>query len=368
MATRQNRMSLICELGWHRPRRVARWNNGYYFTRCSRCGRDLVRTAYGRWHEPHGYRVVWQAQAPAGAVSARLISEEANAAAGTAELPIQEVLRHLQNGDTETGPSLGDTPVEPIEDGDETLREATGEVGATDDGAGQALNDLPARRPRSGIPDFMDDANVGPAHPYPPRRPGADRDRAVGMSDREREPGPFNRLQTRFAGLFREGREADEESRPGLLKRSRARFATLLERYRSGAPSAIGGSEPRSTTGVPVRRLRDLQPALIMAIPIALLMIVVLGLALWNRVGAPAVEASAQHAVPLRSEGGQSAFVTASVLNCRTAPAREADAVAVLMRGDPVRLLARDGEWVSLADAGGQCWALARYFSVQAPL
>jgi len=39
-----------------------------------------------------------------------------------------------------------------------------------------------------------------------------------------------------------------------------------------------------------------------------------------------------------------------------------------MMRGDVVRLLARDGEWVSLVYEGGQCWALFRYFSLDQPI
>jgi len=49
-----------CQLGWHAPRKGARWNNGYYFTDCARCGADLVRTTFSGWEEPRGYRVVWR--------------------------------------------------------------------------------------------------------------------------------------------------------------------------------------------------------------------------------------------------------------------------------------------------------------------
>ena len=54
-------MRLFCSLGWHHPKGAARWNNGYYFTRCARCGHDLVRTARGPWRVPQGHRVVWPA-------------------------------------------------------------------------------------------------------------------------------------------------------------------------------------------------------------------------------------------------------------------------------------------------------------------
>ena len=99
MGALDTEMPFLCRLGWHQPKPVARWNCGYYFTTCARCDQDLVRTAYGRWHVPHGYRVVWQAQPPANAVSAALVRDRAAAGpAGGTELPIQEVLRHIQNG------------------------------------------------------------------------------------------------------------------------------------------------------------------------------------------------------------------------------------------------------------------------------
>lgn len=54
----------LCALGRHRPEPLAQWNNGYYFSRCKRCGLDLVRTAFEGWHVPQGSKVVWRAEAP----------------------------------------------------------------------------------------------------------------------------------------------------------------------------------------------------------------------------------------------------------------------------------------------------------------
>jgi hypothetical protein len=68
------------------------------------------------------------------------------------------------------------------------------------------------------------------------------------------------------------------------------------------------------------------------------------------------------------SSGGKSAFVTASVLSCRSAPSRQARRVRNLGRGDAVDVLARDGEWVSVAHRGAQCWALSRFVAQQRPL
>src|SRR5438309_1306917 len=57
-------MNLLCSLGRHTPRAAPRWNDGYYFATCRRCGRDIVRTAYEGWHVPRGYRVVWAPAPP----------------------------------------------------------------------------------------------------------------------------------------------------------------------------------------------------------------------------------------------------------------------------------------------------------------
>jgi hypothetical protein len=46
------------------PIASARWNDGYCFTSCSRCGRDMVRSAFGEWHVPKGFRVVWRPRPP----------------------------------------------------------------------------------------------------------------------------------------------------------------------------------------------------------------------------------------------------------------------------------------------------------------
>ena len=93
-------MPFLCELGWHRPDPMVRWNDGDYFARCGRCGRDLVRTAYGGWHVPKGYRVVWQARPPEGARPIHASAELRQSAVRTAdpkmELPIQAVLRQLK--------------------------------------------------------------------------------------------------------------------------------------------------------------------------------------------------------------------------------------------------------------------------------
>ena len=95
--------------------------------------------------------------------------------------------------------------------------------------------------------------------------------------------------------------------------------------------------------------------AFAIAIAIALLLVVLIGLTPWGKIGDQPMDSNIQHATPIGSNQGEAAFVTASVLNCRTAPAMEAESVAVLVRGDPVRLLARDEDWISLVH---EDWAM----------
>jgi hypothetical protein len=55
-------MDILCRLGRHdRKSEPPVWNNGYWFSNCARCGRDLVRRGGGRWRvPPKGYRVIWK--------------------------------------------------------------------------------------------------------------------------------------------------------------------------------------------------------------------------------------------------------------------------------------------------------------------
>lgn len=350
VAALQNNMPLLCDLGRHRPEPVARWNNGYYFTRCARCGEDLVRTAYGRWHVPRGYRVVWQAQPPANAVSAALVQERAGPApAGATELPIQEVLRHLQNGDSSA--EAADAPVAEEPGGDrppDADEPAAGGTGGERDSPGvsaHAIKDELISRavPAPRIPDFMEEATgvsawESPSRAYLLRQARADRDRDADFGqEADRGPGPLTRLRAHVAGLFERDRGEDLP-------------------------------EPIDEEGASARVSQNMRLALIAVVPIMLLL---LALVLWTGRedgGFAGANDSAARDAEAGPGSGQPAFVTASLLNCRNAPAREAESVKVLMRGDPVRLLARDGEWVSLVHESGQCWALVRYFSVEQPI
>ena len=53
-------MNILCTLYAHYPQAQEIWNQGYFFSRCERCGEDLVRTD-GDWEPvPNGHRVVWK--------------------------------------------------------------------------------------------------------------------------------------------------------------------------------------------------------------------------------------------------------------------------------------------------------------------
>ncbi|TMJ17977.1 MAG: hypothetical protein E6G94_00965 [Alphaproteobacteria bacterium] len=53
-------MSMLCRLGGHEAAEGEVWNQGYYFSRCRRCGRDMIRTGAEWQVVPEGHRVVWK--------------------------------------------------------------------------------------------------------------------------------------------------------------------------------------------------------------------------------------------------------------------------------------------------------------------
>jgi hypothetical protein len=65
--------------------------------------------------------------------------------------------------------------------------------------------------------------------------------------------------------------------------------------------------------------------------------------------------------------GREAAFVVASVLQCRSAPVEASAPVRKLVRGAQVQILAREGQWTSVAYKGRQCWASGRFLSATQP-
>lgn len=59
-------MSLLCRIRFHAPVSRPVWNDGFFFGRCTRCSRELIRGPQARWTRvPAGHRVVWR-ERPAG--------------------------------------------------------------------------------------------------------------------------------------------------------------------------------------------------------------------------------------------------------------------------------------------------------------
>jgi hypothetical protein len=55
--------SLACLLRKHQPASGEVWNHGFFFSKCSGCGKQLVRRRCSRWEEvPKGFKVVWRAR------------------------------------------------------------------------------------------------------------------------------------------------------------------------------------------------------------------------------------------------------------------------------------------------------------------
>jgi hypothetical protein len=53
-------MSLMCLLRGHRAAPQETYNCGYWFSRCERCARDMVRSGKSWQPVPRGHRVVWK--------------------------------------------------------------------------------------------------------------------------------------------------------------------------------------------------------------------------------------------------------------------------------------------------------------------
>lgn len=55
------RTGLLCRLGFHAARPSTVWNDGHFFSSCSRCDVPMVRRPEEKWRPvPAGLRVVWR--------------------------------------------------------------------------------------------------------------------------------------------------------------------------------------------------------------------------------------------------------------------------------------------------------------------
>ena len=53
--------SMLCALGGHEAAETETYNSGYYFSRCRRCRRDMIRSGAAWRDVPSGHKVVWKA-------------------------------------------------------------------------------------------------------------------------------------------------------------------------------------------------------------------------------------------------------------------------------------------------------------------
>lgn len=451
-------MNLRCRLGFHAPFSAPRWNDGYYFGTCRRCGRDIIRTAYERWHVPQGYRVVWTETAPADRpqvgltreapptpAPARRSPEEAAREEPAREEPVgeepareelvrEDLVREEPVGEEpvreeplraepvrEEQPAADPQPIDappaapplppetpvpppgeppappaeaeaapeprrrvlPIEAVLATLRaenppapvapqDPTPALAAAPIDPAPALPAAPVVPAATAVPaapatpaapaapamrdywDFMnDEPPVRPAPPAPPVVPAEPSSApispaAVLFESTAPEPEP----EPEPAPVFAPAPAPPRPPRTPWVRKAVASAAARLW--------PIGEPRPWVVIGA----------ACVIAASVALLLTLLAG---------PSPDAATERLAPLEAqafpapeaspaEGDANAFVTASVLSCRTGPAKQARRVRNLGRGDAVRILARDGEWVSLAHRGAQCWALARFVSTQKPL
>lgn len=53
-------MRILCAVGWHKPSQKIIENEGRTYSRCKRCGADLIKVGEGWKTAPRGYRVIWK--------------------------------------------------------------------------------------------------------------------------------------------------------------------------------------------------------------------------------------------------------------------------------------------------------------------
>ena len=54
-------MKILCKLEFHTAAPSSLWNDGHYFSVCTRCGQNLIRTSQSRWIAvPPHMKVVWR--------------------------------------------------------------------------------------------------------------------------------------------------------------------------------------------------------------------------------------------------------------------------------------------------------------------
>ena len=405
-------MNLACAFGWHQPDGLPRWNDGYYFARCRRCGCDLVRTAYEGWHAPKGYRVVWSAEqpsdrtdvalAPGAAASNRADSSAAPAptAASAGALPAQpgprQSMAETANSGRPAAEAARSAPAAEAAEGDEAAADAAPPPQPEAELAPATGVAAPPAETAVQDEKGADEAAVGPRRRLPVddlfgrlRRDSAAAPVPVPMPEPSpasnwdfMKDDPFDEIVIAPSGTDAAGRTPTPpptgikpRPQPAKVKRARwtmaAAFAVLRRRF--GTPATWGEPSPAAVI-IAALAISGAVAALVMA------------LVPGNAPGGTTAPAQAPIAVEqplpqaivpdprLQADGTRAAsalsapvYVAAGSLACRDAPSLKAHRVRSLARGDAVSLLANAGEWDSLSYRDRQCWALARYLSPVPP-
>ena len=425
-------MPLLCELGWHRADPLARWNAGYYFTVCDRCGQDLVRTAYGGWQIPRGYRVVWQSKAPESARAAELIPDGGldRFAGDQMELPIQEVLRQLEAEESAIAEAAAraaaEDPPETVEPEElpqpvehvEQVEPAQEAVAAEGDMGPPPIEELAqpvapppvrARRSRSAPVDaLMDDdwflkeepagtawdefadehmehsaaaraaAEAGAAEPDDGHEVIADdeREKVGNRSGKIRfgkEVASVMGSGAALFGMFRSRRGETEDASGGLIEDAPEPEVEPVPVAADVEPEPAAEEAQEEERAADPGRARVAVTAAA-SFGVLILIAAVAGTSqMRSPSGGPTAgshqpRTDAELAGPTLPQPLETGFVTASLLNCRTSPAEQARTVRRLRRGEPVQILAVEPAWASVSHRGRQCWASTRYISVEEPL
>lgn len=372
----QRRASLLCELGRHSPGPLPIWNNGYYFSACRRCGRDIVRPFQGRWQTPRGYQVVWQRDRPASETIPVLAK-----GGDTAATPDQEASPIvLPDKDDSSAPPAD--PVSPVTVADEPVADATDATAdalpstepaspaTPHDELAAATTVSPAAR-RSTIPDFMNERSLLVAERTPATAPThGDSDRLVlNVGAREVDINSIASFASKFSPLRRTtdptgGRHLGSDLRTLAGITIAVLLALLAYQWLTGTgPVSPSNRQPelyRIPTAVTApSRNGDSRPSPEIAGT---------GSASPSEgTPSPSLPPLPQREVasePSTSRGGSESatsastrqVVTASVLNCRKSPAPGAPVSMKMLRGVEVSSLGRRGDWTYVLRRGNRCW------------
>jgi hypothetical protein len=413
-------MNLICSLGWHSPEPLPRWNDGYYFSRCRRCGCDLVRTAYEKWHVPDGYRVVWSVEPPPDRASVDFVPETGETSATdvpTASVSesnmVREESRETERYEAEATPPLEHEPAHaaPAEpDAGTTMQQEPDETWTEPIGAVTTDADEPPAQDEiepASMPDLETVPAVGvnePGEATAERSPA----RVQTMAGEGKKRLPIDELFSRLRrGRERPVAEATPPRAPGdwdfmsddpgdelLIKPSgssgsdydpvphlsgidQSPSEPVEGGWRSGLARRFGSTRDAlfGTVEEEPKGLALLGLAVAISAAVALVATLIIpsspvGDGTPPRTTPSALAAPAAlpvHRPHAAQPSGPIRYVAARALACRDSPSLEGQRVRTLARGDAVTLLAQEGDWASLSHRGRQCWALGSLLSPVPP-